>query len=76
MISARLAFGAASMPLGFSDGVSGRIRRPHRPAALVGSAVLPTAIANARYLPVHLLPEEERRLRESAYGEPEGELDV
>ncbi len=27
----------------------------------------------ARYLPVHLLPEEERRLRESACGEPEGE---
>jgi len=45
-------------------------------ATVIGSAVIPTAIANARFMPHHLLPEQERELKESAYGEPVGDLDT
>lgn len=39
-------------------------------------AVVPTAIANARFMPRHLLPGKQRELRESVYGEPAGDLDT
>lgn len=32
-----------------------RARAPSLAAAVIGSAVIPTLIANARYLPLHLL---------------------
>jgi hypothetical protein len=37
--------------------------------------VIPAAIANARFMPRHLLPEQERELKESSYGEPVGDLE-
>jgi hypothetical protein len=43
---------------------------------VIGSAVVPTAIANAWFMPRHLLPEEERELKESGYGEPVRDLDT
>ena len=46
----------------------------HLVATVIGSAVIPTAIANARFMPRHLLPENERELKESAYGEPVGDI--
>ena len=47
----------------------------HLVATVIGSAVIPTAIANARFMPRHLLPEKERELKESTYGEPVGDLE-
>ncbi len=75
MMSTGLTFGTISALFGLNHGVIDQNQYSHLVAAVIGSAVIPTAIANARFLPVHLLPEEERRLRESTYGEPEGELD-
>jgi hypothetical protein len=43
---------------------------------VIASAVIPTAIANAWFMPRHLLPERERELKQSTYGEPVGELDT
>jgi hypothetical protein len=38
--------------------------------------VIPTAIANARFMPRHLLPEQQRELKEAAHGEAVGDLDA
>jgi hypothetical protein len=43
---------------------------------VIGSAVIPTAIANAWFMPRHLLPDQDRELKESVYGEPVGDLDA
>lgn len=75
MMSTGLTSGTLSALFGLNHGLIDQGQYSHLVAAVIGSAVIPTAIANARYLPAHLLPEEERRLRLSACGEPEGELD-
>lgn len=76
MMSTGLTFGTISALFGLNHGIIDQTQYSHLVATVIGSAVIPTAIANAWFMPRHLLPAEERELRESAYGEPVGELDT
>ena len=76
MMSTGLTFGTISALFGLNHGIIDQAQYSHLVATVIGSAVIPTAIANARFLPRHLLPDEERELRESTYGEPVGDLDT
>jgi glutathione-regulated potassium-efflux system ancillary protein KefC len=76
MMSTGLTFGTISALFGLNHGIVDQTQYSHLVATVIASAVIPTAIANARFLPRHLLPEEERELRESSYGEPVGDLDT
>jgi Kef-type K+ transport system membrane component KefB len=72
MMSTGLTFGTISALFGLNHGIIDQKQYSH----LVATAVVPTAIANAWFMPRHLLPEKERELKESAFGEPVGDLDV
>ena len=76
MMSTGLTFGTISALFGLNHHIINQTQYSHLVATVIGSAVIPTAIANAWFMPRHLLPEEEQELRESAYGEPVGELDT
>jgi Kef-type K+ transport system membrane component KefB len=76
MMSTGLTFGTISALFGLNNGIIDQNQYSHLVATVIGSAVIPTAIANAWFMPRHLLPEEERELKESTYGEPVGDLDV
>ncbi len=76
MMSTGLTFGTISALFGLNHGIVDQTQYSHLVATVIGSAVIPTAIANARFMPRHLLPEQERELKESAYGEPVGDLDA
>jgi Kef-type K+ transport system membrane component KefB len=76
MMSTGLTFGTISALFGLNHQIISQTQYSHLVATVIGSAVIPTAIANAWFMPRHLLPEEEQELRESAYGEPVGELDT
>jgi Kef-type K+ transport system membrane component KefB len=76
MMSTGLTFGTISALFGMNHAIINQGQYSHLVATVIGSAVIPTAIANARFLPMHLLPEKERQLKESAYGEPVGDLDA
>jgi Kef-type K+ transport system membrane component KefB len=75
MMSTGLTFGTISALFGLNHGIIDQGQYSQLVATVIGSAVIPTAIANARFMPRHLLPEQERELRESAYGEPVGEIE-
>jgi len=75
MMSTGLTFGTISALFGLNHGIIDQGQYSQLVATVIGSAVIPTAIANARFMPRHLLPEKERDLRESAYGEPVGEIE-
>ena len=75
MMSTGLTFGTISALFGLNHGIISQGQYSHLVATVIGSAVIPTAIANARFMPRHLLPEKERELRESAFGEPVGDLE-
>jgi glutathione-regulated potassium-efflux system ancillary protein KefC len=75
MMSTGLTFGTISALFGLNHGIIDQGQYSHLVATVIGSAVIPTAIANARYMPRHLLPEKERELKESAFGEPVGDLE-
>jgi Kef-type K+ transport system membrane component KefB len=75
MMSTGLTFGTISALFGLNHGIIDQGQYSHLVATVIGSAVIPTAIANARFMPRHLLPEKERELKESAYGEPVGDLE-
>lgn len=75
MMSTGLTFGTISALFGLNHGIIDQPQYSHLVGTVIASAVIPTAIANARFMPRHLLPEQERELKESAYGEPVGELD-
>jgi glutathione-regulated potassium-efflux system ancillary protein KefC len=75
MMSTGLTFGTISALFGLTHGIIDQVQYSHLVATVIGSAVIPTAIANARFLPHHLLPEKERELKESAYGEPVSDID-
>jgi Kef-type K+ transport system membrane component KefB len=45
-------------------------------ATVIAGAVIPTAIANARFMPRHLLPRKEADLGDSVYGEAVRDLDT
>ncbi|MGQ9632955.1 MAG: cation:proton antiporter [Bryobacteraceae bacterium] len=76
MMSTGLTFGTISALFGLSHGIISQTQYSFLVATVVASAVVPTAIANAWFMPRHLLPERERELKESTYGEPVGELDT
>jgi glutathione-regulated potassium-efflux system ancillary protein KefC len=78
MMSTGLTFGTISALFGLNHGIIDQTQYSHLVATVIGSAVIPTAIANAWFMPRHLLPEQEleRELKESAYGEPVGDLDA
>jgi Kef-type K+ transport system membrane component KefB len=57
LMSTGLTFGTISSLFGLSHGIINRSQYSILVAAVIGSAVIPTLIANAFYLPRHLLPE-------------------
>jgi Kef-type K+ transport system membrane component KefB len=75
MMSTGLTFGTISALFGLNHGIIDQNQYSHLVATVIGSAVIPTAIANARFLPRHLLPGAEGKLKESALGEPVGDLE-
>jgi len=75
MMSTGLTFGTISALFGLNHGIIDQKQYSYLVATVIGSAVIPTAIANAWFMPRHLLPDEERELKESAFGEPVGDLD-
>src|SRR5580658_405027 len=75
MMSTGLTFGTISALFGLNHGIIDQGQYSQLVATVIGSAVIPTAIANARFMPRHLLPEKERELGESSYGEPIGEIE-
>ncbi len=56
MMSTGLTFGTISALFGLSHGVITPGQYSHLVAAVIGSAVIPTMIANAWFMPRHLLP--------------------
>ena len=57
LMSTGLTFGTISSLFGLSHGIIDQDQYSALVAAVIGSAVIPTVIANAFYLPRHLLPE-------------------
>lgn len=57
LMSTGLTFGTISSLFGLSHGIIDQGQYSALVAAVIGSAVIPTLIANAFYLPHHLLPE-------------------
>ena len=75
MMSTGLTFGTISALFGLSHGVIDQTQYSFLVAAVIASAVIPTAIANARFMPRHLLPDAQKHAG-SALGEAVGELDA
>jgi glutathione-regulated potassium-efflux system ancillary protein KefC len=59
LMSTGLTFGTISSLFGLSHGIIDKSQYLALVAAVIGSAVIPTVIANAFYLPRHLLPKTE-----------------
>jgi len=59
LMSTGLTFGTISSLFGLSHGIINQAQYSALVAAVIGSAVIPTLIANAFYLPRHLLPASE-----------------
>jgi Kef-type K+ transport system membrane component KefB len=58
LMSTGLTFGTISSLFGLSHGIINQSQYSALVAAVIGSAVIPTLIANAFFLPRHLLPEQ------------------
>jgi glutathione-regulated potassium-efflux system ancillary protein KefC len=58
MMSTGLTFGTISALFGLSHGIITPEQYSHLVATVIGSAVIPTIIANAFFMPVHLRPDE------------------
>jgi len=58
MMSTGLTFGTISALFGLSHRIITDVQYSHLVAAVIGSAVVPTLIANAFFMPVHLRPSE------------------
>jgi glutathione-regulated potassium-efflux system ancillary protein KefC len=67
LMSTGLTFGSISALFGLSHGIVSQAQYSYLIAAVIGSAIAPTLIANAFFLPRHLLP---RDLPESAEQAP------
>src|SRR5271163_863439 len=61
LMSTGLTFGTISSLFGLSHGIINRGQYSALVAAVIGSAVIPTVIANAFFLPRHLLPQADER---------------
>jgi Kef-type K+ transport system membrane component KefB len=74
LMSTGLTFGTISSLFGLSHGIIDQSQYSALVAAVIGSAVIPTVIANAFYLPRHLLPdseEDEARGQQAALAAPD-----
>jgi Kef-type K+ transport system membrane component KefB len=58
MMSTGLTFGTISALFGLNHGIISQSQYSHLVATVIGSAVIPTAIANAYFMPKHLLPDQ------------------
>jgi Kef-type K+ transport system membrane component KefB len=65
MMSTGLTFGTISALFGLNHHVISQSQYSHLVATVIGSAVVPTAIANAYFLPKHLLPGSARGKKEA-----------
>jgi Kef-type K+ transport system membrane component KefB len=63
MMSTGLTFGTISALFGLNHQIITEAQYSHLVATVIASAVIPTAIANAWFLPKHLLPKSERAVR-------------
>lgn len=70
MMSTGLTFGTISALFGLNHHVINQFQYSHLVATVIGSAVIPTAIANAFFMPRHLLPGKKRELKEPAHKQP------
>ncbi|HXN50075.1 MAG TPA: cation:proton antiporter [Bryobacteraceae bacterium] len=61
MMSTGLTFGTISALFGLNHGIIDQAQYSFLVATVIGSAVIPTAIANAWFLPKHLLPRAEKQ---------------
>jgi Kef-type K+ transport system membrane component KefB len=68
MMSTGLTFGTISALFGLNHGVISQAQYSHLVATVIGSAVVPTAIANAYFLPKHLLPASARAAHKKKTG--------
>jgi Kef-type K+ transport system membrane component KefB len=64
MMSTGLTFGTISALFGLSHGIINEGQYSHLVATVIGSAVIPTMLANAWFLPGHLLPKDQGGSRE------------
>jgi Kef-type K+ transport system membrane component KefB len=71
MMSTGLTFGTISALFGLNNGIIDQAQYSHLVATVIGSAVVPTAIANAYFLPKHLLPKGEPPMETSSKLVPE-----
>jgi glutathione-regulated potassium-efflux system ancillary protein KefC len=58
LMSTGLTFGSISALYGLTNGIITQAQYSHLVAVVIGSAVVPTLVANFLFLPRHLLPEE------------------
>lgn len=65
LMSTGLTFGTISSLFGLSHGIIDRSQYSILVAAVIGSAVIPTMIANAFYLPKHLMPKPENEIADA-----------
>jgi glutathione-regulated potassium-efflux system ancillary protein KefC len=65
LMSTGLTFGTISALFGLSHGIISQGQYSSLVATVIASAVIPTVIANAFYLPRHLLPEQRSKEREA-----------
>ena len=70
LMSTGLTFGSISALFGLSHGIITQGQYSFLIAAVIGSAIVPTLIANAFFLPHHLLPEERPRGERKAEPDP------
>lgn len=60
MMSTGLTFGTISALFGLNHGIIDQAQYSHLVATVIGSAVIPTMIANAWFMPRHLLPKSKK----------------
>jgi hypothetical protein len=66
LMSTGLTFGTISSLFGLSHGIINQSQYSILVACVIGSAVIPTLIANAFYLPKHLIPKTSEETSELA----------
>jgi Kef-type K+ transport system membrane component KefB len=64
LMSTGLTFGTISALYGLSHGIVSQEQYSYLVAVVIGSALIPTLIANAFFMPRHLLSEEEKASEE------------
>jgi glutathione-regulated potassium-efflux system ancillary protein KefC len=65
LMASGLTFGTISALFGLSNGIIDQAQYSTLVAVIIGTAVIPTLIANRRYLPRHLLPKDEPAAQEA-----------